>query len=72
VALVPASPIPDDALSTHCDGTNYTVYMPGDEAALAEWQAALATQLAAQAASAPVDPQAALFQQFQQWLATQQ
>lgn len=28
--LAPASPLPADALAVVCDGTNYTVYQPGD------------------------------------------
>jgi hypothetical protein len=26
----PATPIPTDAIAVVCDGTNYTVYEPGD------------------------------------------
>ncbi|PRZ51237.1 hypothetical protein BX589_12078 [Paraburkholderia fungorum] len=29
-SLVPSEPIPADALAVVCDGTNYTVYQPGD------------------------------------------
>ncbi|WP_175770570.1 hypothetical protein [Burkholderia anthina] len=29
-ANVPATPIPANATAIFCDGTNYTIYMPGD------------------------------------------
>lgn len=29
--LEPSTPIPADAVMVLCDGTNYTVYQPGDE-----------------------------------------
>ncbi len=28
--LSPARPFPADAIAIRCDGTNYTVYQPGD------------------------------------------
>ncbi|TDY26316.1 hypothetical protein B0G81_6826 [Paraburkholderia sp. BL6665CI2N2] len=28
--LYPSDPIPPDAIAVVCDGTNYTVYQPGD------------------------------------------
>jgi hypothetical protein len=28
--LIPSSPIPANAIAIVCDGTNYTIYQPGD------------------------------------------
>ena len=28
--LMPSNPLPADAIAVTCDGTNYTVYEPGD------------------------------------------
>lgn len=29
-SLIPSQPIPSNAIAVVCDGTNYTVYLPGD------------------------------------------